>query len=78
MPAKKQLPMKRKLEIIEDLSQDNPPSKRCMSRKYEVSDYTIRSIWKNKDTIKRQAALLTNDLQDTLSKLPQAKYSKYV
>ena len=41
MPAKKQLPMKRKLEIIEDLSQDNPPSKRCMSRKYEVSDYTI-------------------------------------
>ena len=75
MSAKKQLTLKRKLEIIEDLSQDNPPSKRCVSRKYEVSDFTIRSIWKNKDTIKRQAALLTNDLQDTLSKLPQAKYS---
>ena len=48
MSVIKQLKLKRKLEVIEDLSQDNPPSKRCMGRKYEVSDSTIRNIWKNK------------------------------
>ena len=53
--AKKQLSLKRKLEIIQELEKNNPPSKRSLGRKHEVTEAAIRYIWKNKDVIKSRA-----------------------
>ena len=72
--AKKQLSLKRKLEIIQELEKNNPPSKRSLGRKHEVTEAAIRYIWKNKDVIKSRATNMSDKLQSSLTKSTHAKY----
>ena len=71
---KKNLTLKRKLQIIEDLEKNKPESKRSLARKYEVTEAAIRYIWKNKDSIKSRASTMSQKMQDSLSKTHHAKY----
>ncbi len=71
---KKNLTLKRKLQIIEDLEKSKPESKRSLGGKYEVTEAAIRYIWKNKDSIKSRASTLSQKMQGNLSNTHQAKY----
>ena len=50
----KRLNESERLEVISELNQPNPPSKRSITRQYGVSEAAIRKVWsKREDTCKR-------------------------
>lgn len=48
-------------EIITKLRKSNPPSKRAISREYNVSKRTIRKVRNNREAILQISALLSED-----------------
>ena len=77
MSGKKQakLTVKRKLEIIDELSQSQPPSKISLGRKYGVTEGAIRYIWSNKEKIRGDAVSLSDKLQNTVRRSTPAQYA---
>ena len=77
MSGKKQakLTIKRKLEIIDELSQSQPPSKRSLGRKYGVTEGAIRYIWSNKEKIRGDAVSFSHKLQNTVCRSTPAQYA---
>jgi len=53
--------MSHRLEVISKLSQTNPPSKRSIARKYEVSEATIRKAWAKREVIHKRSALMSEE-----------------
>lgn len=55
----KRLSEKDRLEIISKLSRPDPPSKRSIAREYDVSDGSVRKIWKQKEEIQVRSMLMS-------------------
>jgi hypothetical protein len=51
-------------EIISKLSKTNAPSKRALTRKYNVSEGTIRKVWDNQEVILERSALLFEEAKE--------------
>ena len=54
----KRLNESERLELISDLNQPNPPSKRCIARQYGVSEAAIRKVWSKCEDIRKRSALM--------------------
>jgi len=59
----KRLNKSQRCEIISKLSKTNPPSKRALSREYDVSEGTIGKVWEKQDSILEQSTLLSEELK---------------
>ena len=57
----KRLDESQRLEVIFKLSQPNPPSKRSLTRLYEVSETAIRKVWSERDDIRERSTLMSSD-----------------
>ena len=72
---KSKLTVKKKLEIIDELSRPKPPSKRSLARRYDVSEGAIRYIWINRKTISDSAFKLSDNLINSISRSTKPQYA---
>jgi hypothetical protein len=73
---RKRLNESQRCEIISKLSKTNPPSKRSLARKYEVSETAIRSIWKNRESILERSALLSEEQKKKTFRASQGQFTE--
>lgn len=59
------VPEQDRVDIIYKLEESNPPTKRALARVYNVTEKTIREVWKNRVHILEQ-----------VSQIPEAKRAK--
>jgi hypothetical protein len=57
--SKRYLTEQERLEIIRKLSRPNPPSKRSLTREYNINEKAVRKIWSKKDDIEQRSSLMT-------------------
>ena len=57
----KRLNESEKLEVISKLNQPNPPSKRSITRRYGVSEATIRKVWSKREDVRKRSVLMSED-----------------
>jgi len=57
----KRLNESQRYEIISKLSKTNPPSKRVLTREYDVSKAAIWKVWEKRNSILERSALLSEE-----------------
>ena len=57
----KRLNESERLEVISELNQSNPPSKRRIARQYGVSETTIRKVWSKREDVRKRSALMSEE-----------------
>ena len=57
----KRLNESERLEVISELNQPNPPSKRSIARQYGVSEATIKKVWSKRVDIRKRSFLMSEE-----------------
>ena len=57
----KRLNESKRLEVISKLNQPNPPSKRSIARRYEMSEAIIRKVWSKREDIRKRSAPMSEE-----------------
>jgi transposase len=57
----KRLNESQRCKVISKLSKTNLPSKRALTREYDVSEGAIRKVWEKRDSILERSALLSKE-----------------
>ena len=77
MQAKRKcLTISQKLNIIQELESDSPPSKRKLAREKNVSEGTIRKIWNNRDILIEKSSIQPNSYNSEKTRLAKPKYDE--
>lgn len=71
----KNLTVAQKLEIIKELEQQHPLSKRALGRKFNVTEGAIRKVFTNRDNIKKRSAELSEETKNKKCRMHARKHS---
>ena len=72
----KQLNESERLEVISELNQSNPPSKRSIARQYGVSEATIRKIWSKREDIRKRSALMSEEAKKKMFRASVGRFTE--